>query len=85
MTTFAQKVADGKEITSIQDLFEACYYFYPISARWNWEEVLDMVLEEAKSEKKITDEQAEQVRLAVLDCYMELLDEEREERWKAMA
>ena len=59
----------GKEINTIKDLFIATYYFYPISARWQWECILDECLKEAISEGKITSEQSEKIHKKVLDEY----------------
>lgn len=69
----------SSEIKSIEDLFVAVYYYLPLSARWQWESVLNDVLAEAVEEGKITSEQSEEIRKAVIDEYYKLLEEELEE------
>ena len=73
MNTVAKEY--GKEISTIKDLFIATYYFYPISARWQWESLLDDCLKEAIEEGKITSEQSEEIHKRVLDEYKREEDE----------
>ena len=74
--TFTQEVCKGYEVKSIEELFTVCYFFYPSSTRWQWEDVLDKVLAEAVMENSLTPEQARQIRSAVIDYYLEFLDDE---------